>query len=95
MQLRVARLCLDCEEVHADLQCPVCASDSYTYLSRWVPVEERRLHRGRVEEPARAPRRSHWVAGGAISLAAAFAASRWLLRPPAGEGNHRKTAPPE
>lgn len=87
MQLRVARLCLDCEEVHGELQCPICASDSFAYLSRWVPVEERRLPRSAApadEEPGtRLPRRSHWVAGGAISLAAAFAASRWLLRTPA------------
>ena len=42
MQLRMARLCLDCEEVHDDYQCPVCASDQFTYLTRWVPVPERR-----------------------------------------------------
>jgi hypothetical protein len=42
MQLRMARLCLDCEEVHDDYQCPVCASDHFTYLTRWVPVPERR-----------------------------------------------------
>lgn len=42
MQLRVARLCLDCEEVHANNNCPVCASDHFTYLTRWVPAPERR-----------------------------------------------------
>ena len=42
MQLRVARLCLDCEEVHADARCPVCASDHFTYMTRWVPAPERR-----------------------------------------------------
>ncbi len=42
MQLRTARLCLDCEEVHADEQCPSCASETFTFLSRWVPVDERR-----------------------------------------------------
>lgn len=41
MQLRTARLCLDCEEVHDELHCPLCASDAYTYLSRWVPTPER------------------------------------------------------
>lgn len=40
MQLRTARLCLDCDEVHDDYQCPVCASDQFTYLSRWVPAPE-------------------------------------------------------
>jgi hypothetical protein len=42
MQLRVARLCLDCEDVHDGQQCPVCASESFAYLSRWVPTPERR-----------------------------------------------------
>ena len=42
MQLRVARLCHDCEEVHADQQCPVCASETFTFITRWVPAPERR-----------------------------------------------------
>jgi len=42
MQLRVARLCLNCEELHADHSCPVCASERYAFLSTWLPVEERR-----------------------------------------------------
>lgn len=42
MQLRTARLCLDCEEVHDADQCPACASEMFTFLSRWVPVDERR-----------------------------------------------------
>jgi hypothetical protein len=48
MQLRTARLCLDCEEVHDEGQCPVCASETFTYLSRWIPSDERR-RRPRVE----------------------------------------------
>jgi hypothetical protein len=42
MQLRVARLCLDCEDVHDSQQCPVCASETFAYLTRWVPAPERR-----------------------------------------------------
>jgi hypothetical protein len=42
MQLRVARLCLDCEEIHAEQQCPVCASEAFTFIKRWVPAPERR-----------------------------------------------------
>ena len=45
MQLRVARLCLDCEELHADSSCPRCASQSYAFLSNWLPVDERRKWR--------------------------------------------------
>jgi hypothetical protein len=42
MQLRVARLCLDCEDVHDSQQCPVCASETFAFLTRWVPAPERR-----------------------------------------------------
>jgi hypothetical protein len=42
MQLRSARLCLDCEEVHEAQQCPVCASESFAAMTRWVPTAERR-----------------------------------------------------
>jgi hypothetical protein len=40
MQLRDARLCLDCEEVHADQVCPGCGSETFAFLSRWVPAPE-------------------------------------------------------
>ncbi|HWO73656.1 MAG TPA: hypothetical protein VNN21_08860 [Dehalococcoidia bacterium] len=43
MQLRVARLCLDCEEIHDAQACPVCASEAFAFLSRWVPAPERRM----------------------------------------------------
>ena len=42
MQLRTARLCLDCEEVHDGTQCPSCASETFTFITRWVPAPERR-----------------------------------------------------
>src|SRR4029079_12402366 len=45
MQLRVARLCLDCEELHTDNACPRCASESYAFLANWLHVEERRRWR--------------------------------------------------
>jgi hypothetical protein len=45
MQLRVARLCLDCEELHSDNRCPRCASARYAFLSTWLPSEERRRWR--------------------------------------------------
>ena len=52
MQLRTARLCLDCEEVHDAPQCPVCASEMFTFMTRWVPAPERR-ERPRRQEPVR------------------------------------------
>ena len=40
----MARVCLDCEEVHDAQTCPVCASESFAFLTRWVPAPERRKH---------------------------------------------------
>jgi len=42
MQLRDARLCADCDEVHDLQQCPHCASERFSFLSRWVPLPEGR-----------------------------------------------------
>jgi hypothetical protein len=49
VQLHAARLCLDCQEIHAESTCPVCTSESFAALSRWIPPQERRA----------APRSSH------------------------------------
>ncbi len=37
-------MCLDCEEVHDTQQCPVCASETFAFITRWVPAPERRGH---------------------------------------------------
>ena len=61
MQLRVARLCLDCEELHVEDCCPVCASQRYAFLSTWLPSDERRKWRRaapKPETPARGPFRA-------------------------------------
>ena len=42
MQLRNARLCLDCDEIHEESHCPQCASESFGFIKRWVPASERR-----------------------------------------------------
>jgi hypothetical protein len=36
MQIGVARLCLDCDEVHDQERCPICASEAFVFLTRWV-----------------------------------------------------------
>ena len=51
MQLRLARLCLDCEEIHDGQQCPLCASESFAYLSRWVPSPDRPIGARRPPPP--------------------------------------------
>jgi hypothetical protein len=40
MKLRDARLCLDCDEVHNDGMCPICGSESFAFISRWVPLPD-------------------------------------------------------
>jgi hypothetical protein len=37
VQLTTARLCLNCDEVHEAQACPVCVSETFVYLTRWVP----------------------------------------------------------
>ena len=77
MQLTTARLCLNCEEVHDAQSCPGCASETFVYLTRWIP------HSRRDTRPARplgvAPpvnRRAANAAPGLIALAL----SQWFKR---------------
>jgi hypothetical protein len=87
MQLRNARLCLNCEEIHTSGHCPVCASESFAYVSRWIPPEERRREKGSVKAAAPPPsqggRPGRWVKRGAAGVAV-IAASRilWHLSRP-------------
>ena len=90
MQLRVARLCLDCEEIHAARTCPRCTSESFALISRWVPAPERRArprpdtstadtYRELLAEDADKP--SHkWLKGGAMLATIGLCVGGWLLR---------------
>lgn len=50
MRLDAARLCLDCEEVHEAQICPVCSSEAFAYMTRWVqPSVARREERSATE----------------------------------------------
>ena len=53
MNLDEARLCLDCEEVHENQVCPICGSEAFAYLTRWVQPSSDR-GRDRRPEPAAA-----------------------------------------
>ena len=97
MQLRNARLCLNCEEVHAAAHCPVCTSESFAYVSRWIPPDERRQEpRAAPAQPAALPARPasqpagtmRWVRRGATGMAV-LAASRilWQLSKPVEWGD--------
>ena len=82
MQLRFARLCLDCEEVHDQQQCPLCASETFAYLSRWVPGVERRARPGQGDEQAAgatANRGRQVAAYGAVGIGLVGVAE-WLRR---------------
>ena len=50
MQLRNARLCLDCDEIHEEAHCPICASESFAFIKRWVPASERRTRQRPPDE---------------------------------------------
>jgi hypothetical protein len=97
MQLRTARLCLDCEELHENAQCPVCASEAFAYLARWVPMDERRARRRPA--PAKIVDSSpvaRWAKRGAIGLAV-LGVSRllWESTKPAAEGAHPPGSGPD
>jgi hypothetical protein len=58
MKLDVARLCLDCEDVHERQHCPSCGSEAFAFLTRWIEPSaelrpEGRRSRPRTPEPAR------------------------------------------
>jgi hypothetical protein len=37
VKLTTARLCLNCDEIHDAQTCPVCTSETFAYLTRWIP----------------------------------------------------------
>jgi hypothetical protein len=71
MQLNLARLCLNCEEVHDARHCPQCASETFAYLTRWVPRIETH-DRPTRPQPIVIPNRVQRIVfgGGAITLIA-------------------------
>ena len=79
MQLQSARLCLDCDEVHDAQQCPLCASESFAFITRWVPVPDRT---DRAQRRPRAPEPPSPEALGAY---------REMLRPEANSGGRWQT----
>jgi hypothetical protein len=105
MQLRTARLCLDCEEVHDAQQCPTCASESFAYLTRWVPVPERRArprptdlaNRETIDtyrEMLTPERKGGWslVRRGAVGLAL-FGVAGWMWRNTRSDADTRDSGP--
>src|SRR5262245_17840924 len=100
MQLHIARLCLDCNEVHDEQNCPVCGSEAFAYLSRWVPAPERRVRRRPTTSPEAdvyrelvtseraAPGKGRLLRRGALGLTT-LALAGWAWR----RNKNRKTPP--
>jgi hypothetical protein len=94
MQLRSARLCLDCEEIHERPQCPLCASESFALISRWVPAPDRRtrprpeapnprldVYRALTEAEPRSSNAGRRLKQGMLGLTA-LGMIGWFMRPP-------------
>jgi hypothetical protein len=106
MKLRDARLCLDCDEVHDEGTCPSCSSESFAFLSRWVPApegnraprpassEQAEVYRALLDEQ-RASANRGLLRGGLLGLTALGLAG-WAWRRSHSsetERNRRKTTP--
>ncbi len=51
MHLSVARLCLDCQEIHDKDRCPLCTSDAFGFITRWVKPDATPGHTPRQSPP--------------------------------------------
>ncbi len=92
MHLSVARLCLDCQEIHEQDRCPICTSEAFGFMTRWVKVDGPQRAPGHVKpvEPSSkvdsyrqilnpTPQRSlaaRWLRKGGLVVAAGYLA-RW------------------
>jgi hypothetical protein len=104
MDVRTARLCLDCEEIHEAQQCPRCGSETFAFISRWVGVADQR-EKPRPEPPPEAevyrrlltgdslqPKAMRLLRRGAFGLAA-ISLLRWALKTTSDRG--AAAAPPD
>ena len=79
MQLRIARLCIDCEEIHDSQQCPVCASEAFEYVTRWIPVRERRVQKRPAVPPSPPANKGKLVGYGVLGLGI-VGLTQWIMK---------------
>ena len=60
---------MNCDEVHDAQACPVCVSETFVYLTRWVPRSQPVTRRAVPPRAAPVPQRAV-AGGGALSLVA-------------------------
>ena len=58
IDLRKARLCLDCEMIFEGPQCPACTSQSFVPVTRWIRPMERRETKRPAPQPKVIPAQS-------------------------------------
>ena len=80
MQLHTARLCLDCQEIHDGKTCPICSSESFAYISRWIPAPERRVQPRAAPEPDPQAEAYRQLLASDRADRAQPGAARWLKR---------------
>lgn len=54
MRLDDSRLCLDCEEIHEQQECPACGSEAFAFLTRWIQSTSSDRPKPRAAKPERA-----------------------------------------
>jgi hypothetical protein len=99
MQLHAARLCIDCQEIHDSQTCPVCSSESFAYITRWIPRpdglsrqrptasrETAETYRELINPSPPASATRQWAKRGAVALGALGLAS-WAWRQKAPTAN--------
>ena len=84
MLLENARLCLDCDTVFDDAQCPSCSSESYVPLSRWVRPARESMEGVPAKPPSKKVRNASLVVGGA---GVAYALWKLLKTPDGKDGS--------
>jgi hypothetical protein len=80
MQLHIARLCIDCEEIHDSQQCPVCASEAFEYVTRWIPARERRAKKRPPAPPSAPPANKSRLVGYGILGLGIVGLTQWFMK---------------